>query len=46
LLNEPALQEIVRFANACGAIATQTAGAIPALPTQDAVQTFLQANTQ
>jgi fructokinase len=46
LLNEPALQEIVRFANACGAIATHTAGAIPALPTQAAVQEFLQANPQ
>jgi fructokinase len=46
LLNEPALQEIVRFANACGAIATQTAGAIPALPTQAAVQEFLQANPE
>jgi fructokinase len=46
LLNEPALQEIVRFANACGAIATQTAGAIPALPTQSDVQEFLQAHSE
>jgi sugar/nucleoside kinase (ribokinase family) len=29
LLNEPALQEIVRFANACGAIATRTAAPSP-----------------
>ncbi|HEX8236600.1 MAG TPA: PfkB family carbohydrate kinase [Abditibacteriaceae bacterium] len=46
LLNEPALHQVVRFANACGAIATQTAGAIPALPTQSAVQQFLQAHPE
>ena len=31
-LNAAALDGIVRFANACGALATQRAGAIPALP--------------
>jgi sugar/nucleoside kinase (ribokinase family) len=46
LLNEAALQEIVRFANACGAIATQTAGAIPSLPTQAAIEQFLQTHAE
>ena len=42
-LNERALQEAIRFANACGAIATQKTGAIPSLPTNDEVQNFLRA---
>ena len=40
-LNEAALRESLRFANACGAIATQTPGAIPALPTEAQVTAFL-----
>jgi fructokinase len=40
-LNEASLTEILRFANACGAIATQTPGAIPALPTEEQVVEFL-----
>lgn len=41
-LAEAPLREIVRFANACGALATQKAGAIPALPSHHEVSTFLQ----
>ena len=37
------MREILRFANACGALATQKAGAIPALPTRIEVDEFLQA---
>lgn len=33
LEDEPRLREILRFANACGAITTTKKGAIPALPT-------------
>ncbi len=40
-LNNDALTEITRFANACGAFATQTPGAIPALPTEEQVNSFL-----
>lgn len=35
------MREITRFANACGALATQKAGAIPALPTLENVTGFL-----
>lgn len=41
-LDEATLSEILRFSNACGAIATQTPGAIPALPTQEQVKAFLR----
>lgn len=41
-LNETTLRDILRFANACGAIATQMAGAIPALPNEAQVKAFLQ----
>lgn len=41
ILNHDSLAEAVRFANACGAIATQTAGAIPSLPTSEAVASFM-----
>ncbi len=41
VLNADSLNEILRFANACGAIATQKAGAIPALPTRDEVEAFM-----
>ncbi len=42
ILNEMDLKEILRFANACGALATQTAGAIPALPSREQVTAFLR----
>jgi fructokinase len=41
-LTEPNLQCALTFANACGAIATQKAGAIPALPSREEVEEFLQ----
>lgn len=41
-LNEHSLREALRFANACGALATLKPGAIPALPTQPQVEEFLQ----
>lgn len=40
-LNPTTLTKILQFANACGAIATQTPGAIPALPTEAEVLEFL-----
>lgn len=41
ILNADSLGQILRFANACGAIATQQAGAIPALPTRGEVDALL-----
>ena len=41
VLNAEKMDEILRFANACGAIATQKAGAIPALPTREQVEVAL-----
>ncbi len=41
-LNETALNKALRFANACGALATTKAGAIPALPTHEEVEKFLK----
>lgn len=41
-LDEAKMREIVNFANACGALATQKAGAIPALPTRTEVNIFLR----
>jgi fructokinase len=41
LSNEFALRELCRFANANGALTTTQRGAIPALPTQAQVETFL-----
>ena len=41
ILNAEKLNEITRFANACGAIATRRAGAIPALPTRIEVEALL-----
>jgi fructokinase len=40
-LNAAALQETVRFANACGALATLKPGGIPSLPTRSEVEQFL-----
>lgn len=41
LQDEKKLREILRFANACGAITTTKKGAIPALPNEAEVQEFL-----
>ena len=41
LLNDVDLTRILRFANACGALATLQPGAIPALPTRAGVEEFL-----
>ena len=41
VLNADSMNEILRFANACGAIATQQAGAIPALPTRGEVEALI-----
>lgn len=38
----PYIEEILRFANATGAITTQAKGAIPALPTREQVTAFIQ----
>jgi len=43
LLNDVDLRRIVEFANACGAFATQTRGAIPGLPKQQEIERFQQA---
>ena len=43
VLGADSLTEILRFANACGALATQKAGAIPALPTRAEVEALLGA---
>ena len=40
-LNATTLTDILRFANACGAIATQTRGAIPGLPSEAQATAFL-----
>lgn len=42
-LDETKMREILRFSNACGALATQKAGAIPALPTRAQVEALLDA---
>ncbi len=41
-LEKSKLKNALRFANACGALATTKSGAIPALPTRLEVETFLQ----
>ena len=41
VLNAENLNQITRFANACGALATQSAGAIPGLPTRAQVESLL-----
>ncbi|WCJ41334.1 pfkB-like carbohydrate kinase family protein [Euphorbia peplus] len=42
--DEPRLREILRFANACGAITTTKKGAIPALPTVSDVVGLIEAS--
>ncbi|RID47495.1 hypothetical protein BRARA_I04083 [Brassica rapa] len=42
--DEARLREVLRFANACGAITTTKKGAIPALPTESEVQSLLNGN--
>lgn len=41
--NRDAIEQALRFANACGAITTTGRGAIPSLPTLDQVEAFLSA---
>lgn len=41
ILNPNELSDMLRFANACGALTTQKKGAIPALPTREEVVEFL-----
>ncbi|KAK3035632.1 hypothetical protein RJ639_033160 [Escallonia herrerae] len=43
--NEKKLQEALRFANGCGALTVTEKGAIPALPTKEAVLQALEKNT-
>ena len=40
-LNDNQLQEMMRYANAAGALTTQKIGVIPALPTASEIETFL-----
>ena len=40
-LDDNRLQEIMRYANAAGALTTQKVGVIPALPTASEIETFL-----
>lgn len=42
VLNVDALPGMLRFANACGALSTQQAGAIPGLPTRAEVEQFMR----
>ncbi len=42
ILNVEELNAALRFANACGALATQKAGAIPSLPSHGEIAAFLQ----
>ncbi|XP_059654593.1 fructokinase-2 [Cornus florida] len=42
LEDEAKLREVLKFANACGAITTTKKGAIPALPTESEVLTFIK----
>ena len=44
VLDDGNLANIMRFANACGALTTTKPGAIPALPSLDEVNTFLNAH--
>ncbi|XP_002533363.2 fructokinase-2 [Ricinus communis] len=45
LEEEPRLREVLRFANACGAITTTKKGAIPALPTEADVLSLMKASS-
>lgn len=40
--DEPRLREVLKFANACGAITTTKKGAIPALPKEDDVLSLIK----
>lgn len=42
VLNEEELTQILQFANACGALATQKSGAIPSLPSHEEVAAMLR----
>ncbi len=41
-LNQDSLRAMLRFANACGALATTKSGAIPALPLRREIEEFLK----
>ncbi|KDO46268.1 hypothetical protein CISIN_1g029908mg [Citrus sinensis] len=43
--DEPRLREILKFANACGALSTTKKGAIPALPTESEALALLKRST-
>ncbi|KAK9665062.1 hypothetical protein RND81_14G087900 [Saponaria officinalis] len=43
--DEPRLREVLKFANACGAITTTKKGAIPALPTEAEVVEFIKSSS-
>ena len=45
LQDEKRVREILRFANACGAITTTKKGAIPALPSEADVEALIKAST-
>lgn len=45
LQDEKRLREALLFANACGALTVQKKGAVPALPTKEAVDQFLHQTT-
>jgi fructokinase len=42
LQDEAKLREVLKFANACGAITTTKKGAIPALPSEADVLSFIK----
>lgn len=44
LLSNKSLEEAVRYANACGALATTKFGAQPSLPTKEEVENFISSN--
>lgn len=44
LLQDEALEEAVRYANACGALATTKFGAQPSIPTKEEAEKFLRSN--
>lgn len=45
LLSNKSLEESVRYANACGALATTKFGAQPSIPTKEEVETFISQQT-
>ncbi|WP_103104449.1 carbohydrate kinase family protein [Brevibacillus reuszeri] len=45
-LSQTELEQMIRFANAVGALATTKTGAIPAMPTLEEVERFIEQNTR